>query len=174
MMKLVLADLNQGLVDAWNHVFQSIDDVTIYHGSIFEVTCDAIVSPANSYGYMDGGLDLAISEFLGWHVQDRLQERIKTQHHGELLVGTAELVPTDHPKIPYLISAPTMRVPMVLGKESPNPYLAMRGILLLVKFGAFPDGSPISHAVQTVAIPGLGTGVGQVPPDILPDKCLKQ
>jgi len=45
---------------------------------------------------MDGGLDQAISEFFGWHVQDRLQAKIRERHHGELLVGQGEIVATDH------------------------------------------------------------------------------
>ncbi|MCC7450544.1 MAG: macro domain-containing protein [Anaerolineae bacterium] len=165
-MKVVLADLNKALIDEWVSTFKNVDDVSVYHGSIFDVACDAIVSPANSYGYMDGGLDLAISEYLGWHVQARLQERIKTYHHGELLVGLADIIPTDHPQTPYLISAPTMRVPMVLCRTSSNPYLAMRAVLLLIKFGTLADGSPVKDVVQTVAVPGLGTGVGEVPPSI--------
>jgi O-acetyl-ADP-ribose deacetylase (regulator of RNase III) len=165
-MKIVLADINKELTQAWRIVFSGFEAVEIHEGSIFDVEADAIVSPANSYGYMDGGLDLRLSEFLGWHVQDRLQERIRNKHHGELLVGVADIVPTDHAKFPYLISAPTMRVPMVLGRASVNAYLAMRGILILVQHGTFDDGTPINSKVNTIVVPGLGTGVGQVPADI--------
>ncbi len=115
---------------------------------------------------MDGGIDLYLSQFLGWHVQDRLQEKIKSVHHGELLVGTADIVPTDHERFPYLIAAPTMRVPTILGDTSVNPYLAMCAILRLVRYGKFVDGTSIAEKVKSVAIPGLGTGVGQVPPDM--------
>jgi O-acetyl-ADP-ribose deacetylase (regulator of RNase III) len=114
---------------------------------------------------MDGGLDMAISRFFGWHVQERLQQIIQSKHHGELLVGTAEIVATDHAQIPYIISAPTMRVPMIL-RETVNVYLAIRGLLLLVKYGQFDDGSAIRDKVQTIALPGMGTGVGQVSPEI--------
>src|SRR5881227_3167911 len=44
-----------------------------------------------------------------------LRKLILDHHHGELFVGTAEVVETDHAGIPYLIAAPTMRVPMILG-----------------------------------------------------------
>lgn len=165
-MHIVLVDINKALVDEWQQTCGKIEGVTIVHGSIFEVNCQAIVSPANGFGYMDGGIDLAISEFFGWHVQDRVQERIKTQHHGELLVGLAEIVSTDHPQIPYLISAPTMRVPLVLGDQTVNVYLAMRAILLLLKFGQLPRDQAVSEVIETVAVPGLGTGVGQVSPQV--------
>lgn len=165
-MHLVLADINDSLYQAWQVAFEGVEAVQLEHGSIFDVACDALVSPANSFGYMDGGLDLRISQFFGWHVQERLQTRIRERHFGELLVGAAEIVETDHSKIPYCISAPTMRVPMILGKESVNTYLAARAIFLLVQHGHLADGRPIREVVQTVAMPGLGTGVGKVPPKV--------
>ena len=73
---------------------------------------------------MDGGIDLLYSHRLGWHVQERLQKLIKEKYHGELLVGQAEIVETDNQQIPFVISAPTMRVPMIL-KDSVNPYLLL-------------------------------------------------
>ena len=133
--------------------------------SIFDVKCDAIVSPGNSFGFMEGGLNLEISEFFGGQVLERLQKLIQTRHHGELLVGLAEVVDTDHAKIPYLIAAPIMRVPTVL-RETVNVYLATRAILTLVKFGTVPDGTPVKHIIETIAIPGMGTGKGKVPPHI--------
>ena len=139
-MKIVLADLQGQLIEAWQAVGSEKEYVTTYQGSIFEVECDALVSPANSFGYMDGGLDMAISQFFGWQVQERLQEKIQSKHYGELLVGTSEIVETDHAKIPYVISAPTMRIPMIL-KDTVNVYLAIRGLLLLVKHRQFEDSS---------------------------------
>jgi O-acetyl-ADP-ribose deacetylase (regulator of RNase III) len=164
-MQIVLAAVDNDLVRAWKATCGNIENVTIHHGSIFDVKCDAIVSPANSFGFMDNGLDLEISKFFGAHVQERLHKLIQTRHHGELLVGAAEIVETDHSEIPYLICAPTMRVPIIL-KETVNVYLAMRAILILVKFGTVPDGTPVKHIIETIAIPGIGTEVGKVPPDI--------
>jgi O-acetyl-ADP-ribose deacetylase (regulator of RNase III) len=164
-MQIVLASVDDDLVRAWESTCGSIENVTIHHGSIFDVKCDAIVSPANSFGFMDNGLDLEISNFFGVHVQERLHKIIQTRHHGELLVGAAEIVETDHSAIPYLISAPTMRVPIIL-KETVNVYLATRAILILVKFGTVPDGTPVKHIIETIAIPGIGTEIGKVPPDI--------
>ena len=60
-----------------------------------------------------------------------------------------------------------MRVPMVLS-ETINPYLAARAALLLIKHGIVPSGAlagePVAAAVQSVAFPGLGTGIGRVEP----------
>jgi|SRR5271157_3638002 len=165
-MRIIFVDLQDEVVDAWQRFFSNEENVVVAQDSIFELECDALVSPANSFGFMDGGLDLRISEFFGWHVQERLQHLIQVKHRGELLVGLAEIIPTDHSSIPYVISAPTMRVPMILRRETVNIYLATRPVLLLIKYGTFENGIPISDKVGTVAIPGMGTGVGKVPPDI--------
>jgi len=58
---------------------------------------------------------------------------------GSADVGAAEIVETDAPQIPYLIAAPTMRVPMIL-KHRVHPYLAARAALLPVRYGACLDG----------------------------------
>jgi O-acetyl-ADP-ribose deacetylase (regulator of RNase III) len=167
-MKIVLSAVDAPLADAWQRFCGNLECVTIHRGSILDLEVDAVVSPANSFGFMDGGIDGLYSSFFGWHVQDRLQKLIRERHHGELLVGTAEIVETDNARIPYLIAAPTMRVPMIL-RDSVNPYLAARAALLLIKFGAFAAGTlagePVARAVEAVAFPGLGTGVGQVGPN---------
>ena len=167
-MRIILSAVEPELVAAWRRFCGEMEFVTVHHGSILELSCDAVVSPANSYGFMDGGIDLLYSQFFGWQVQERLQRLIREKHYGELIVGSAEIVETDNPKIPHLISAPTMRVPMIL-KNSVNPYLAARAALLLVKYGVFTEGhlrgKAIIDYVESLAFPGLGTGVGQVGPN---------
>lgn len=164
-MEIILTARDAKLFEAWQEYCGDLDNVSVYKGSILDVSCDAVVSPANSFGFMDGGIDLIYSQFFGWQVQERLQEIIKTKHHGELLIGSAEIVETDNIKIPYLISAPTMRVPQII-KESVNPYLAARAVFLLIKYSGFDfgvlKGEKIADAVQKVAFPGLGTGVGKI------------
>lgn len=99
--------------------------VRVHLGSILSLTCDAIVSPANSFGFMDGGIDALYMSHFGPQIQDRLRDAIRVRHHGELLVGAADVIETGNAAIPCLIAAPTMRVPMIL-KDSVNPYLAAR------------------------------------------------
>lgn len=168
-MSLVLCAVEPPLADAWERFCGDLPFVSVHRGSIFDVACDAVVSPANSFGFMDGGIDLLYSRFFGWEIETRVQDVIKARHHGELLVGAAEIVETGHESIPFLIAAPTMRVPMIL-HDTVNPFLAARAVLLLVKHGVFPDGekagTPIADAVKTIAFPGLGTGVGRVAPNL--------
>ena len=59
-MKIVLADLKGELLEAWQKIGHDKDYVSTYHGSIFDVDCDVLVSPANSFGFMDGGIDMAM------------------------------------------------------------------------------------------------------------------
>ncbi len=167
-MNIILTSVDDALADAWERFCGDLRFVSVHRGSIFDLSCDAVVSPANSYGFMDGGIDMLYSETFGWGVQERLQALIQEKHHGELLVGAAEIVETNSPNLPYLIAAPTMRVPMIL-QHSVNPYLAARAVLLLVKRGTFSHGphesKPISDFVDSIAFPGLGTGVGRIGPN---------
>lgn len=155
-IKLVYQEIELG--KAWKQDFASFKNVEIIHEDIIKTNCDAIVSPANSFGFMDGGLDLHLSETFGWHIQDELQERISKSAEKELLIGKSMILATKHKEIPFLISAPTMRVPMSFNiATSVNAYLAMKAILIAAK----------NHEeINTVAIPGLCTGCGRMPFDI--------
>jgi O-acetyl-ADP-ribose deacetylase (regulator of RNase III) len=139
-------------------LFVRTPEVIVTDCDIFEVGADALVSPANSFGFMDGGLDYQISERLGWHIQESVQAAIRARPLRELLVGEAVIVPTGA-RTPWLIAAPTMRVPMRV-RESVNAYLAMKAILLAARAhaGAIP--------IRSVAVPGLGTGIGKLSPRI--------
>ena len=93
-MEIILTALDDPLVQAWREHCGDLVDVRIHHGSIFEVECDAVVSPANSFGFMDGGIDAHYVRHYGPAVQDRVRTAILQRHHGELLVGSAEIVET--------------------------------------------------------------------------------
>ena len=167
-MNIILTSVEDALADAWERFCGDLDFVTVHRGSIFDLSCDAVVSPANSFGFMDGGIDMLYTQHFGWGVQERLQEAIREDHHGELLVGAAAIVDTGDPDLPLLIAAPTMRVPTIL-RDSVNPYLAARAALLLVRHGTFTRGTyageQIADFVDSLAFPGLGTGVGRVGPN---------
>jgi O-acetyl-ADP-ribose deacetylase (regulator of RNase III) len=162
-MRFYFVDINKNLTEAWEKSFKDFENVIIKNDSIFNYPCDAIVSPANSFGFMDGGIDLLISEKLGWHVQKNLQKIIIDKYYGELLVGQAEILETGHKDFPYLISAPTMRIPGPID-TTVNVYLSFKAILGLLKFGKFDNGELVSKKVQSIAIPGLGTGSGHMHP----------
>lgn len=153
-MKIILCGLTPKLLDAWTQFFGEAKDVNIVEGDITKLQCSAVVSPANSFGFMDGGLDYALSERFGWDLEKKLQKIIKELPEGELLVGQAIVLETGDVEIPYLISAPTMRIPTNFNIDtSVNAYLAMKAILLKAKS---------EPKIESVAIPGLCTGVGRM------------
>ncbi len=162
----MLAALDDEMADAWQTACGAVPGVSIHRGNILDVPSDAVVSPANSFGFMDGGIDMHYSRHFGWGLQTKLRTAILEKHHGELLVGQAEIVETGDMAHPFLIAAPTMRVPMVLGDKTIHPYLATRAVLRLLKSGRFASGENISDHVATVSFPGMGTGVGRVPPAV--------
>ena len=164
-MRLVLCAIESPLANAWEKFCGDLDFVTIHRGSILDVTCDAVVSPANSFGFMDGGIDAIYLDHFGPEIQLRVRRQIYDHHNGELIVGNADIVETGDTEIPFLIVAPTMRVPMVL-RDSVNAYLAARAVFLLLAKGCFVSGqykgNKVADHVPTVALPGLGTGVGKI------------
>lgn len=154
--KLYLIDLQPQLVRAWDEAFDSFDFVAVRKEDFFDVPADAMVSPANSFGIMDGGLDLAIRDTLGLQVQEAVQRAIVEQHHGELPVGAAVVVPSGDGRWPFLVAAPTMRIPESVA-QTVNAYLAFRAVLLAVKRHNEAAGAPV---IRTLVCPGLGTGIG--------------
>jgi O-acetyl-ADP-ribose deacetylase (regulator of RNase III) len=113
------------------------------------------VSPANSFGFIDGGIDLAYSLRFGWSVQERLRQRLRPEHDGELPVGQAIIVPTDHADIPFVISAPTMRIPMDVS-TTVNAYLAFRAAIRAAR----EHNRTATRPIDTILCPGMATGVG--------------
>ncbi len=157
-MKIQLIDYNREMVVAWEKAFAGVENISIEQNSAFAVPTECICSPANGHCDMSGGFDLTIVNYLGQTCHANAKKKVREEYNGELLVGQAFWVPTDNPMVPYMISAPTMRVAMWLGPKSVNAYLAARAIFLLLKQPNLP--------FNTVTIPGLGTGVGKVPYDI--------
>jgi O-acetyl-ADP-ribose deacetylase (regulator of RNase III) len=160
MLTVHLRDISTGVVKAWERAFADAPEVLVSRGDIFEQKADAIVSPANSFGYMDGGIDLLYSRFFGWEVETNLRALLLERHYGELPVGQAVVLATGHEFIPFLVSAPTMRVPMSI-EGTVNVYLAFRAALIAVLTHNASAGAPI----RSLLVPGLGTGVGEVAPE---------
>ena len=77
-------------------------------------------SPANSFGFMNGGIDAVYARRFGVRLVSRVRDQILEHHGGKLLVGDAEVIETADSDIPFLICAPTMRVPMLVS-DTVNP-----------------------------------------------------
>ena len=158
MKKLVLVDPNIALCDAWATAFSSYPEVKIVNGRFEQIPVfDCMVSAANSFGLMDGGVDLAITNFFGASLQTSVQQVILARYTGEQPVGTSFIVETGHPAHPFVAHTPTMRVPMSIAGTD-QVYLAMKAMLQAVQ-----DFNAAGERIQTVVCPGLGTATGRMP-----------
>ncbi len=116
---------------------------------------DCIVSPANSYGYLTGNYDAAISDFLGWDFQKKVQKYIDEKFYGEQPVGTSFYIKTDNNGV-GLIHTPTMRIPSRI-KDVHLIYQCMRTTLICA----------LEHNVKNIVIPPFGGGCGGIPPKVI-------
>jgi O-acetyl-ADP-ribose deacetylase (regulator of RNase III) len=163
-LRLVLCALDESLADAWSGIAEGREGITVHRGSVLDVVVDAAVSPANSYGWMRGGVDAIYARAFP-EVEQRVRSAVLAYHGGELPVGEALLVPTGTPSPRWLISAPTMREPgEQLPADTVHPYLAARAMFRLWFGAALDNGTPVRRVVRSIAVPGLGTGVGGADP----------
>jgi len=122
--------------------------IIVKKGDITQIDCDAIVNPANSHGYMGGGVAGAIKRIGGVEIEKEAISKAPIKI-GKAVSTKAGLLPCK-----YVIHAPTMEKPaMRIGIE--NVKLATKAALNL--------GANLN--LKTIAIPGMGTGVGGVPTD---------
>lgn len=156
MLKIYLRDINYKVFDAWKIAFNDCEEVNVSHGIICDINADAVVSPANSFGFMDGGIDLFYRNFFGTALENSVREHINNNFYGELIVGQATIVPIGHEIYRYLIVAPTMRVPENVA-NTVNAYLAFRAALLAVKH--FNNGE---QKIKSLLCPGLCTTTGRM------------
>lgn len=149
-MQLTLVDTEPAVVKCWQRHFAAHPEITIIEGDILELADNTLVSPANSAGFMDGGIDALYHQYFGDGLQARVQDRINRRTEQRIPVGSAELVATGNSKIPYLIVAPTMEGPAVVDPR--NAGAALFAVLRLAS--AHPG------LVEQLYCPGLATGIG--------------
>ncbi|CDO77914.1 hypothetical protein BN946_scf184727.g3 [Trametes cinnabarina] len=145
-------------------------------------TIDCVVSPANAFGIMDGGYDLALSRAFAvdgdiWALTNAVQDVLHERHRGYLPPGCSELVPlsadltASNPlECTVLAVIPTMRTPEDVSWHRDLVYESMWNLLTSIwrwNKGERPAGAgPIEKVLMT----GLGTGNG----GIGYDKCARQ
>lgn len=125
---------------------QKIDNIDVY------------ISPANSFGWMDGGIDAIYSRMFPG-IQQLIQARIAEVRPVKTIYGRYKLPvgstlitrPGQLPNNKLMICAPTMETPHNIRKHMENVYYAAIGIFKLCEH--FSPGT-------VIGIPGLGTGVG--------------
>lgn len=122
--------------------------ITVIQGSILEVEAQVIVNAANSRGIMGGGVAGAIKRKAGLEVEQEAMAQ------APIPVGQAVLTSGGRSTFKGIIHAPTMPEP---GMHIPaeNVDKATQAALALAEERGF----------ASIAIPGMGTGVGGVDPD---------
>lgn len=160
-MKLLFWSYNDPeLHQAWSTHLSEFDFVEIREGDILSEPVDVLVSPANSFGFMDGGIDLHYRNFFGKELEQRVKDEIIKYHYGELMIGAKCTIPIMHSDFQWLLVVPTMRTPTILRPSDPNIYYAAKAI------ARFAIGHQKEEHDIKISVPGLGTGVGKMPPDI--------
>lgn len=155
-MKIYLCAQDKALFDAWKLQCREFDFVEVTKQSILYIKAEALVSPANSFGVMSGGIDLMYRNYFGKGMEEELQQRILGMYFGEMPVGVATSVLISHPEFTYkrLISAPTMRTPENVS-HTINAYLATRAALI----------EALLYDMESITFPGMATGTGHISPD---------
>lgn len=161
-MKIYLLDINPTMTKAWEKYFSNIQQIEIVNddfGHFMDTHSDveAVVSPANAYGLMDGGYDKAITDYFGKEIQYKIQEKINKEWYGEQPVGTSISIHTDKvvpnsQKMIRLIHTPTMRSPEVI-IDARIVYQCMRTTLIEAE----------QQDVHSIVIPAFGGLCGQIP-----------
>ncbi len=124
-------------------------EIEVRRGSLLEVEADVIVNPANSHGYMGGGVAGVIRRFGG--------EEIEREAISKAPVPVGKAILTTAGKLPFkgVIHAPTMEEPAMRTTEE-KVRKATRAALQLADEECF----------KSVAFPGMGTGVGRLPKEV--------
>lgn len=160
--RVVLVDPNALMCAAWREHFVDLRHIEIKHGVFTDVPdFDCVVSPANSFGLMDGGIDAALTAFFGDGLQTRVQSRLRDEFLGEQLVGTSLLIETGHTRHRYVAHTPTMRVPLPVARTD-HAYVAFWAMLLAVRNHNRNAEKP---PIVCVVCPGLATGTGRMAPE---------
>lgn len=153
-MPIFFFDNNASNITAYKRLLEPLG-VSCYTSDVRQIQADVFVSPANSYGFMNGGIDAIYSSMFPG-VQQTVQSMIAQlglkdpSHRDWLPVGSAVMVKARDNA--WIMCAPTMSTPQSLVHQAQNIYWAMRAILRC------SDSVPNLR----VAIPCLGTGVGQM------------
>lgn len=163
MIKLILSAPVPEIAKAFERHFYDDENVEIISKPFETIPdFDCMVSAANSFGLMDGGVDAAITAFYGKQLMSRVQQHIVNEYLGEQPVGSAFIIGSGDHKHPWLVHAPTMRVPLIISGTD-AVYLATRAALLAVYHHNKTQSE--HNKIGRVVFPAMGAGCGQVSPD---------
>jgi O-acetyl-ADP-ribose deacetylase (regulator of RNase III) len=161
-LKVVLRDINPKVVEAWLAAFADTPGVEIHKGSLVDQVADAWVSPTNSRGSMDGGVDAVIKRHLGAGIQLKVQRAIRARFGGSMPVGSAVCVPSGATNPRFLISTPTMVQSSQDVSETLNVAMACAAAFQAIHV----QNETQPGSITSVALVGMGAATGRVPPRV--------
>jgi O-acetyl-ADP-ribose deacetylase (regulator of RNase III) len=168
MIAITFMDINPEVIVSLSREFGKLPKehwgCTYRTGDILEHEGGSLVSPSNTIGNMDGGVDLCYAErFPG--LEQRLMQYIGDYRGGRMELGSAIVVPTNDSRFPQVVFAPTVVRPGDPASEE-SVYQAMAAVLT----------AAISHnagiemrcvdipRIDYLLVPGMGTGYGNLHP----------
>ncbi|GGY51019.1 hypothetical protein GCM10010363_34980 [Streptomyces omiyaensis] len=157
-LRVVLTDVNAGVVEAWRAAFADVPGIEIRRGSILDEDVDAWVTPTNAAGRMDGGVDAAIKRHLGAGIQLRVRRAIADRFAGSLPVGSAVCVPSGATVPRFLISTPTMVASSQNVSDTLNVAMACAAAFQAVH----RQNRKAPGSIRSVALVGMGARTGRV------------
>src|SRR5437763_2288688 len=102
----------EAMCAAFRDRFADLPGVRVVRGRLEDLEPhDCFVTAGNSFGLMTAGIDAAVVRRFGEDLMSRVQHHIMDRFFGEQPVGTAFILPTGDPALPFVAHAPTMRVP---------------------------------------------------------------
>jgi len=161
LRSLWLVHPDAAMCSAFSQRFTGLPNVQVIQGRFEELDPhDCFVTAGNAFGLMTAGVDAAVVRFFGEGLMRQVQHRIMDQFFGEQPVGTAFIVPTADSEIPFVVHAPTMRVPGSI-EGTDKVYAATWAALLAVHAHNLTE----ERKIEVIAMPAMGTGFGGVPFD---------
>jgi O-acetyl-ADP-ribose deacetylase (regulator of RNase III) len=177
-LTIYLRDPDQEVVNSWETVFHDPRVAELAASQGYAITIDmkvgdildfpdgevdAVVSASNSFGSMNSGIDNQYIQAFGANLEKDVIDQISKKHNGVLPPGRAmiTLLSKYTKKFRFLINAPICIMPASNISDTLNPYLAMKAILEII---STYNQSAKGKKITSFACPGLGPGIGQVPP----------
>lgn len=160
-MEIILFDIDDKMTECWRKAFKDLDNVHIENMEFSELmdsekySIDMIVSAANSFGIMDGALDLAYRNYFGLNLQKEVQKKIYALFLGEQPVGSSMIVDMPDCEGVKLCHTPTMRIPQPVDPRI--VYTAMRSTLVAAH----------KEKAKVILIPAFAHLTGRVRADIV-------
>ena len=144
-MNVIIADHNKYVIQALKDYKPTFE---WHEGNPLAFDIDAVVSPANTAGIMNGGFDAALRRHFGNTLEYRVRMSLKEK---PIPVGEARAIQTADPKVKWLIVAPTVNITAdgLSGHETVSYAAAYKSVLAAHAAGA-----------ASLGMTGLGTGAG--------------